>query len=324
MARHVDVLAPCKGIAGQRATQGIDIVKGTDDVLGHPQGLELRQVGIHLCRCLSPRGILHHHLDAIDLDGFQVSGNLPGRGDKTDNPLGNPLADGGVDLSGRSFGESIAILVGGSPGHSVASQNVLLDGIFGEAARSNDLDLTAINLLLAHHATDAAKMISMGMAVDHRFDRIITQLLFDQFKSRPSGFGHRQHVEDDPAGLALDEGHIGQVVTAHLVDAVGHLIETVLHVQGRLALQAGMDTVVILALLQKIIAAELPDHVTFAVFDFEPLRPLEQALVGQGKIPGVSKRQCRPKLPLKHLGVLGCRLRCRNRWHDTDGQKQAE
>ena len=50
-----------------------------------------------------------------------------------------------------------------------------------------------------------------------------------------------QGVDQDPAGLPLDQRHVGEVVAAHLMDAGRHLEETVDSVELRLAPQARVD-----------------------------------------------------------------------------------
>jgi hypothetical protein len=48
--------------------------------------------------------------------------------------------------------------------------------------------------------------------------------------------GH-QGVKDDPAGLAPDEGDVGEVKPADLIDARDHLVESVVVVENGLAEQ---------------------------------------------------------------------------------------
>ena len=43
-----------------------------------------------------------------------------------------------------------------------------------------------------------------------------------------------QRVDDDDAGVTLDEGDVGQIQPADLVDAFDHLVETLLGAQLRL------------------------------------------------------------------------------------------
>ena len=52
------------------------------------------------------------------------------------------------------------------------------------------------------------------------------------------GLGRGERVDDDPPGVAGDEGDVRQVDAAHLVDAVGHLEQSVDRVELRLAPEA--------------------------------------------------------------------------------------
>ena len=58
-------------------------------------------------------------------------------------------------------------------------------------------------------------------------------MLLEQLPGGAGGLGGHQRVEDDPAGLAADEGDVGEVEAADLVDAGDHLVEAVVVVELR-------------------------------------------------------------------------------------------
>ena len=68
----VDVLRPVQGVAHQGAAEGVDVVQGGVDVLGHPEGLHLGDVGVHLRRGFGVRRVLEDHPHAVDLDLLDV------------------------------------------------------------------------------------------------------------------------------------------------------------------------------------------------------------------------------------------------------------
>jgi hypothetical protein len=83
-----------------------------------------------------------------------------------------------------------------------------------------------------------------------------------------------QRIEHDPASIALDERDVGQVIAAHLIDAVGDLEQPVVHVELGVAPEARIDRIrrrlvrtdVGLVLLQ------VPDDVALGVPDGERIR----------------------------------------------------
>ena len=83
--------------------------------------------------------------------------------------------------------------------------------------------------------------------------------LVDKFKPCPGSFRRSRRIEDNPAGLAPDEGDIGQVKAAHLIDLVlQNLVEAEIQVQSSYSLQRGVDAVEVLALRQELIPLDIP------------------------------------------------------------------
>ena len=84
-------------------------------------------------------------------------------------------------------------------------------------------------------------MIAVGVRVKHRRDRPRPAMLAVQLQPRAGTFDGGQRVDHDHAGLALDQGHVGEIETADLVDAVADLEQAVVHVQLRLPPKARID-----------------------------------------------------------------------------------
>ena len=67
----------------------------------------------------------------------------------------------------------------------------------------------------------------MAMTVQHSFDIQRSEPVFHQrFCCLHIFFAH-QDIKNDPAVVGADEGRIGHIKAAHLVDAVSNLKETV-------------------------------------------------------------------------------------------------
>ena len=150
-----------------------------------------------------------------------------------------------------------AELVSSAAAHRIAGDDVLGDGRVHEALWRIDLDLAGCHVGLADDALDAAEMVGMAVAVDHRDDRLLRPVLVVQLKAGPGGLGIEQRVDDDQAGLALDDGHVCEVDAAQLVHAVGDLEQAGDRIDLRLAPQARVDRGRRVALLE-VIGAHVP------------------------------------------------------------------
>ena len=132
----------------------------------------------------------------------------------------------------------------------------------------------------------------MGVGVDDAHDRTWPKLFVDECQRRPGGFLGGQRIENDPAGVALDEADVSQVETSHLVDFTGqHFIETIGHVKHGLPLQRGMNALEILAFQQEPIAGHVPGDVTGISHDLFVRRRGDEALPGLVEVPLVLEGQ---------------------------------
>ncbi|MCY1219732.1 hypothetical protein D9M72_317180 [compost metagenome] len=151
--------------------------------------------------------------------------------------------------------------------------------MLGEAVGRDHHDLTFLDVGIADQAAHAAVVVDVRVAVHHGLDRFLAKVFADQVEGGLRGLAGYQRVEHDPAGIALHEGDVGQVIAAHLVDAVRHLEQPVLHVELGIAPQAGIDRVrgrlvqadVLLVLLH------VPHGLARSVLDGELVGPCNQA-----------------------------------------------
>ncbi len=102
-------------------------------------------------------------------------------------------------------------------------------------------------------------MIGVRVRIDDCHDGPLTELLVDELERGRGRFLGGKRVKYNPAGLALDEADVSQVITPYLVNFFGqYLVETVVHIEDGLALQRRMDAVEIVAMQQPFIAAHVP------------------------------------------------------------------
>ena len=142
--------------------------------------------------------------------------------------LAQPLAD----ISVRSGWQQQAVLIEQPPVHGVAGVDVLGDREIHEVDGCDDGDLARPHVRLVHDGAHAAPVVSMRVRIDDGRDgKAFADVLLEQLPGRTNRFGGDQWIEDDPAGLAPDEGDVGQVKTADLVDARDHFVEPVIVVQ---------------------------------------------------------------------------------------------
>ena len=178
--------------------------------------------------------------------------------------------------------------------HRVAGHDVFLDGRAHEVLGCDQHDLAADNVGLVDHATHAAEMVAVGVRVHDADHRALAELLVDESQRRTRGFGGGQRIENDPAGVALDEADVGQVEAAHLVNASRHDFEQApIHVEHGLALQRRVDAGEVLVLQQPLVAAHVPGDVARIGHDLFIRRLGDEAFFRFVKVALVGERQRR-------------------------------
>ncbi|MCY1356230.1 hypothetical protein D3C81_1268510 [compost metagenome] len=256
-------------------------------ILGRAQRLPLRQVHQHLGRGLGAGRHQEFDLHAVDGAGLAGPGDQVGRRHQRQRALRDRLAQPGIDLAGGRTLQVGAVHVLGAAAHRVAGKDVLADGFFHEAFGRQHLDLARLDVVVADHPPGAAKVVGMAVRVDHRHHRLFGAVFVVQLQARAGGLGGGQRVDDDQAGVAFDDRHVGDVEAADLVDAVGHLEQAVVHVQPGLPPQAGIDRRRCGVLVNEAVRIQRPHHPALRIADLAavdgadeaPARVLEIALV---------------------------------------------
>ena len=86
-------------------------------------------------------------------------------------------------------------------------------------------------------------MVGMRMRQDQAADRFFAQVLLGKCHRCCRRFARGERVDHDPTALALDQGNVGDIKAAQLVDPVHHLEEADVGVELGVAPQAGVDGV---------------------------------------------------------------------------------
>jgi hypothetical protein len=94
-----------------------------------------------------------------------------------------------------------------------------------------------------------------------------------------------------PAGLAADEGDVGQVEAAHLIDAGDYLVESVIVVQFRLTQQRRVNAVEFILFVQELKTLHVPGDVSGVRHDLEIVHRSNESSLLLLEIPLVGERQ---------------------------------
>src|SRR5208283_1463956 len=222
------VFRPVQRITDWRAAQRVNIVQRRDDVLGHPECLHFRYVRVHLPWRFGIRRVLEDHLDAINLKLLDGCLDVAARRDQARGAGRDGLAEALTNITVWTGRQQQSVLVEQPPIHRVAGVNVLGDRVLHEIDGSNDGNLSRPHICFVDDAANPTPMVDMSVGIDYGRDRkALANVLLEQLPRRARRLRGHQGVKDDPAGLAPDEGDVGEVKPADLIDARDHLVESV-------------------------------------------------------------------------------------------------
>ena len=178
------------------------------------------------------------------------------------------------------------------PVHRIAGVDVLGNGEVHEIDRRDERYLAGAHIRLVDDRPHSAPVVGMGMGIDHRRDRQpLADMLLEQRPGGTDGLKAHQRVEHDPAGLAANKGDVGQVEAAHLIDAGDHLIEAVIVVEPRLAVQRRMDAVELLRLVEELEALHVPGDMAGVGHDLQFRHWRDEALLLLFEVPLIGEGQ---------------------------------
>ena len=293
--RLVNIVGPDLGVPDKGAPQGEDIVHGGRGVLGHPQGPVRGEPGVHFGRRLGAGGQLEQHAHAVDHHLFAGFGDFAGGREQAYAAGRGAHAQPCRDCTPGARRDEGAEHVDGTPAHRVAGDNILRDGVLEEALRCQDLHLAGLHILFRDDPPHAAVVIDMAVAVDDRHNRAPTLVFRNQLIGGPRRLCGHKRVEHDPAGLAADEGDVGEIVSSNLVDAVRHLEQAGEHVEAGVAPEAGVHTVRRRGVRRDegpVLLKGPGWPLSIVARDGEGHRAVDQAAAGILEILPVSEREC--------------------------------
>jgi len=292
-----DILCPIVGIAHLCAAQGVQIMQRTGAVFRHPEGAVFREIGVHLGRGFGAGGQLEFDLQPVDGQLRNIFPNLIGRCDKAHMTGRLSHADADGECSFLPFFQHRTILILRTPGHCDAGIDVFADGVFQKSFRCKDDRFARGKLFVDGKAgvryivpvdrtLCAAKVIHMAMTVQHSFDIQRSEPVFHQrFCCLHIFFAH-QDIKNDPAVVGADEGRIGHIKAAHLIDAITYFKQTGFGVELGIPPQTGVYSVRSIP-VQIAVALQIPCK--FAILGVDDLifRIVQPAAFCVGKLPPV-------------------------------------
>ena len=81
-------------------------------------------------------------------------------------------------------------------------------------------------------------MVHVAVGEYNRRNRFVAKVLARKGHGGACGFFTGQYIDHNPAGVAFNQGYVGQIKTAQLVNAFGHFVQANLVVQAGLPPQA--------------------------------------------------------------------------------------
>ncbi len=297
--RLVEVARPQPAVANLRAAQGVEIVHVVGGVLRHVQDLELRKVHDHLRRRFGARHQMKLDLDAVDHAGLVSLPDQVVRRDQRDRAFRQRLAEAFIDLPAFIDRQRQAVHVLRAAAHGVAGDDVFRHRMLHESVRRDHLDLAGSGVLGRHHALGAAEMIDVAMGIDHGCNRPGGAVGEIEIERGLRGLVGQQGVDQDQAAIALDDGEIGEIETAHLVDAIGHLEQAMHGIELRLPPQAGIDGRRHRVLLQKRVRPQVPGRLAANARHHTIPERRDETTPGVVEIGAIGKRQ------RFHKGIVG-------------------
>ena len=162
-------------------------------------------------------------------------------------------------------------------------------------------DTPARQIIFIGQRANTGEMVGMAMGSQNGFDRQLAEMAIDQLHRRVHRLRGSQRVNHNPAGIAPNEGHIGKVIAAHLVNTLGYLKQAVNSVQPSLPPKAWVHRIGAVAV--KIFQiGHVPDHLAGRIFNHQRSGLGQLTARRQLEIFGVFKRQAFQHALMRRFG----------------------
>ena len=157
---------------------------------------------------------MKYKVHAINLHGLLGLVDQPSRRQDADAAVDHILTQPRVHIAFGAARQVTAKLVHRAPPHGRTHQHVFAGGLFHKTGRGHDGHFALRRILLGQDAQRAAKVVGMRMRHHQASHRLFAQVLLGKRHGRCCGLARGERIDHDPAGLAFDEGDVGNVKTA--------------------------------------------------------------------------------------------------------------
>ena len=246
---------------------------------------------------LGPACYLEAKAHTVDDALFPRFANKFGRFDKSARAFRRALADAAIDRALGALFKHQTELIDRPALKMGPAHDRLRRGVRHELDRGVDRHAVAGT----DHALQPAEVIGMGVGDENRADRSFAQCIVHHFQRRGRGLLRHQRVDENPAPIAPDHGHIGVIEPARLPDAIRHLEQPAMGVEPPHAPQRGVHRRRAVA-LQKIIGRHVPGHAAHGVHDRRIRQVGDPATRRRFEIAAVTQRQARGDGLVRPLG----------------------
>ena len=267
------------------------------DIFGQAQCALGREEEIHLRGRLGARSQLEHDPDAVQ--GLFLPGRVMSRVGAISPTVPVDVARAKTRSPGpprRSRDSAIAAVVHAAAQHRAPGVHVLRNGVLHEVLRRHDRHVG----VRVHNAEHTAEMVEVGVGVDDCGDRLLPAVRPVQGRCRRGTFLRDQRIDDDHAGVGLDQRHVRQIRPANLIDARGDLEEPLYGGELALPPETRVYRVRAIALHRSGVGVDVEHHPAIGILDHAGLQPGDQPPFGVLEIGAISEIG-------RHLGppVLG-------------------
>src|SRR5262249_3531998 len=232
-------------------------IMGSD--LRHVQDLKSRIVHIKLSRRFAFGRHRKDDLDSVNGALFARFADEVGWWNQRQTAQRDRLAEATVHLAACSFGEQRPKLVERTTTLRISGNHALTDRVFQKALWREKGDPSRSNVGFGCYTFDTAPVVGVCMGVDDGDDRSSWTMLIVQVQRGLRGFHREKGVDHDQSRIAFQNGHVGKVDAANLINPVDDLEQPVLMVELRLPPEAGIDRVGRRFVEERIILLA-PDH----------------------------------------------------------------
>ena len=227
----VDVLRPVQHIAHEGTTDGHEVVHRVGAVFRHAQGLQVREVEVHLRWRFGFGCQLENDAHTVNDEFLTGAGDVFGGCKKSRRAHRHRVAETAVDVAARSWGQHRPELIRRSSRHCRPGYHVLTDGFAHEVLGGDDPTATGIDFGAVGHPKHPAEVVGMRVRVDDGSDWSLLDVLVNQCERSAGRVLTRQRVDDDPARFTANESDVRDVVAAHLPYAVDNLEQPVVRIE---------------------------------------------------------------------------------------------